>query len=204
MSVTLVDTFNNFIITVKLTDNKNDFFLQLWDQHCEKWALKAFTLGYWYFRIYQQCKLYGATGLAELTPGRTKWSVTTKQLEFSRQSPLKWCVPEAVCMCVYCFIGSYQYPDTSVWQCAVWSASTSSVSADRLCTSPPQTPPSQHSGNRWTHTESYNDVPRCESIVFGLVDLPFLPWLWWWDAAFLCCQPPWGWLDKTDPCSGRS
>lgn len=94
------------------------------------------------------------------------------QTEFSHQSPLKWCVPEAVCMCVCVFIfflGSYQCPDTSVWQCAVWSASTSSVSADRLCTSPPQTPPSQHSGNRWTHTHRV-------IIMFHAVNPLFLVW----------------------------
>lgn len=41
--------------------------------------------------------------------------------------------------------GPYRCQDISAWRCAAWSASTSSVSADRLGTSPLQTPPSLHS-----------------------------------------------------------
>lgn len=128
--------------------------------------------------------------------------LTTVNLPFQ---PAVWQLIKECC-------GSYQYQDTAVWQCAVSCASTSSVSADHLCTSPLQRPPSQRSGNYPSHAQwQYN---MCRTFIHsnkpkllllqGFCCCYFLPWLWWWAAGCLCCQSPWGWLGKTDPCWGMS
>ena len=54
--------------------------------------------------------------------------------------------------------GPYRCQYISAWLCAVWSASTSSVSAGHLCTSPLQRPPSPHSETQqmlYAHTQAH-------------------------------------------------